>query len=252
MEYCDSLAPDFWTSAGSGNVLLEGHSQTVRAVTPEGSAGHRPLRSPPRRHPHRRLFHHPRRKSRPPPGTSYTLINKTTPGAITDTFTGKPEDSTFTASGYDWHITYIGGIDNNDTILTIPVPTALSAIETWHQLHFGTTENSGNAADTFDSNSDGETNLLEFATGQNPNAATRAQIQMVLLAGQVQFTYTRNKAAFDAGYLFIVEYSDTLAAPWTSAGSGSIITDGPQETLKAIVPAGSADSRFIRLKITKP
>ena len=187
------------------------------------------------------------------PGTSYIILNKTTAGAITGSFLDKAEGSTFTASGYSWQITYLGG-DGNDVVLTIPVPTALSAVETWRQTHFGTTENTGNAADSADPNNDGETNLLEFATGQSPHAATRATTTLTLPPGtDLEFIYTRNKAALDEGYAFTVEYSDTLAPnSWTSAGPGTVLLDGPSQSVRALIPEGSAGHRFIRLKVSAP
>ena len=187
------------------------------------------------------------------PGTSYTILNKTTAGAITGSFLDKADGSIFTASGYSWQITYLGG-DGNDVVLTIPLPTALSAVETWRQLHFGTTSNTGNAADSADPNNDGETNLLEFATGQSPHVATRAITTLARPPGtDLEFIYTRNKAAFDEGYLFNVEYSDTLALDsWTSAAPGTVILDGPAQSVRAVIPEGSAGHRFIRLKVGAP
>jgi autotransporter-associated beta strand protein len=183
-------------------------------------------------------------------GESFTLLEKISPGAITGTFAGKPEASTFTANGYNWQISYLGG-DGNDVTLTI-VPA--SAIETWRQSHFGITSNTGNAADTFDSNNDGENNLIEFATSQNPHAATLVPISLTHAPGSMlEFTYTRNKAAFDAGYLFVVQYSDTLAPnSWTSAGPASAVLDGPTQTVKVTLPAGSAGRRFMRLNVSAP
>ncbi len=51
--------------------------------------------------------------------------------------------------------------------------TPLPAIQQWRYTWFNTNANVGSAADDADPNKDGENNLLEFATGQNPNAATR-------------------------------------------------------------------------------
>jgi autotransporter-associated beta strand protein len=182
-------------------------------------------------------------------GDTFTLLEKTTPGPITGTFTGRPEASIFTAAGQNWQITYLGG-DGNDVVVTV-APT--SAINSWRQLHFGTTANTGNAADSFDANNDGESNLLEFATGQSPHTTTRIQIQTARSAGQIQFTYTRSKAAFDAGYRFTVEYTDTLAPDsWTSAGGGTVISDGPLQNVLAPIPESTAGHRFIRLKVVTP
>ena len=188
-----------------------------------------------------------------PTATSYTILNNTGAAAVSGTFSGKPEGATFSASGYDWQITYTGG-DGNDVVLTnVSPPPPLSAAGQWRQIYFGTTENTGNAADSSDPNNDGETNLVEFATGQNPNAVTRALTSVAKTAAGLEFTYPRSKAAFDEGYGFTVEYSDTLAiSQWTAFGPGAIVADGPLQTLKATIPAGVNGTRFARLKITAP
>ena len=46
------------------------------------------------------------------------------------------------------------------------------AIEAWRIANFRTAQNSGTAADTFDADKDGLDNLLEYATGQDPNSAS--------------------------------------------------------------------------------
>ena len=133
--------------------------------------------------------------------------------------------------------------------------TAHSARERWNFLHFNTLTSTGNAADSADSNNDGENNLLEFATGQSPHAATSAQTTVAKTATHLEFTYTRNKDAFEQGYLFSVEYSDTLADPWSTEG---VAPDPPvslpasKESVTAKVPSGSAARRFLRLKVSIP
>ncbi len=62
-----------------------------------------------------------------------------------------------------------GTLTASDTFLLAVTGTAQ---ETWRFANFGTTANTGNAADLADANSDGELNLLEYATVQNPNAAS--------------------------------------------------------------------------------
>ena len=58
-------------------------------------------------------------------------------------------------------------VDSGAHEVEVP-PTAL---ETWRQTYFGTTENTGDAADLADSDKDGVVNLLEFAvTDGNPGA----------------------------------------------------------------------------------
>lgn len=188
----------------------------------------------------------------------YTMINKTSAGAVSGTFAGKAEGSSFTAGGYTWQISYVGG-DGNDVVLTLPsqagtsLPLTLSALETWRQNYFSTTANAGQAANSYDGNFDGESNLLEFATGQSPLAASRVMTTLVKNGTTYDFTYTRNKAALASGLSFSVEYTESLTpANWTSVGSGTVITDGALQTVKAVIPSSSSGKCFVRLKIVAP
>ncbi len=184
------------------------------------------------------------------PGTSFRILNKTSAGTISGTFSGKPESSVFTDDGYPWIISYLGG-DGNDVVLTLATPA-----QAWRFTHFGTIANSGTAADTFDANGDGEVNLLEFATGQNPHAASLISLSGLRTASALEITYTRSKEALTGGVIFAVEWSDTLAPnPWSVAGvTQSILTDnGTVQSVKATVPTAAAiPRRFARLKVTSP
>ena len=80
-------------------------------------------------------------------------------------------------------------------------------------------QNTDNAADTFDANGDGELNLLEYATAQNPTTASLVTLIPVRTASAVEITYTRSKTALTGGMIFTIEWSDTLAAnSWSTAG----------------------------------
>ncbi len=139
------------------------------------------------------------------------------------------------------------------TSATVPL-TVLTQQENWRQQHFGTTTNTGNAANTFDPNNDGESNLLEFATGQNPNAATLTTTGVVRSGATLDFTYTRSLAAMADGVTFTVEWSDTLAAgSWSSEGvTEQILSDnGTLQRVKASVAAGTL-RRFVHLKAIRP
>ena len=140
----------------------------------------------------------------------------------------------------------------SDTFLVTVTGTAS---ETWRFANFGTAANSGNAADTFDANNDGEINLLEFATAQSPNASSRAVLTAVRTASALEITYTRSKAAFIGGVVFTVESSDTLAPnSWSATGvTQTVLTDnGTVQTVKATVTAGPAvPLRYARLKVTQ-
>ena len=128
--------------------------------------------------------------------------------------------------------------------------TAHSAQERWNFLHFNTIT----STHTADPNNDSEPNLLEFATAQDPHDATRALTQLEFSADdELLFTYSRNKDAFTAGYLFNVEHSDTLAPDsWTSVGPATVMLDGPTQSVRTIIPKGTSQRRFIRLHVRAP
>jgi hypothetical protein len=128
--------------------------------------------------------------------------------------------------------------------------------EAWRQQYFGAAANLGNAADSLDINNDGESNFYEFATHQDPFTNTRVTPSMQRNGANLEFTYTRSKAAALDGVTFIVEWSDTLeAASWTTTGIANqnpppVAQDEDTETFKILIPAGIAEKRFVRLKIT--
>ncbi len=103
---------------------------------------------------------------------------------------------------------------------------------------------------------DGLMNLMEWATFSNPKASTPAIGSLVKNGSYLEFTYTRRKVA-PGQATFTVEYSDTLApGSWGSSGVNQDPTpsfeDANIQTLKVIVPAGTGNSRFVRLKVVKP
>ncbi len=141
------------------------------------------------------------------------------------------------------------------TTVVINSDAALSNQESWRQLYFGSPSNLGTAADTFDANGDGETNLMEFATGQDPKAATTRPGTIALNGATLEFSYVRSLAAQTDGLQYAVEWSDSLApGSWSSAGvSESVIADnGVLQTVRAIVPSGTSGKRFVRLRVTQP
>ncbi len=127
--------------------------------------------------------------------------------------------------------------------------------QTWRYTYFGTTANTGTAADTFDANGDGESNFLEFATGQDPSAASITSTPVVRKGGNIEFSYTRSNSAMADGIAFEVEWSDTLDPDsWSTAGVSEQIPidNGTVQTVMATVPAGSGGKRFVRLNVTRP
>lgn len=183
-------------------------------------------------------------------GTSFRILNKTSAGAMSGTLAGKPEGSAFTDDGYTWIISYLGG-DGNDLVLTLATPS-----QSWRFTYFGTTANSGIAADAFDTNNDGELNLLEYATAQNPNIGSLVALSAIRNTSALEITYTRSKIAFTEGMIFTVEWSDTMTAnSWSTTGvTETILTDdGTLQSVKATIPTASViPRRYARLRVVSP
>ena len=100
-------------------------------------------------------------------GSSFVILRKTGAGPLGSTFSGLAEGQTFTASGYDWTITYTGGDGNDVRITSLTGPA--TAIEAWRHIHFGFYSNTGVAADTADPDGDSLTNIQEYGLGTDPN-----------------------------------------------------------------------------------
>ena len=148
--------------------------------------------------------------------------------------------------------TRFGGLTTNSAVsVAVNFPTRL---EDWRFANFGTAANAGSAADSADPDGDGETNWIEFATGQGARDGRAARSAVRTTASGLEFTYTRSRAALEDGLRFAVEFSDALLqASWTSLGAGEVVSDGPVQTVRAIAPNAPPDGRrFLRLKITSP
>jgi len=182
-----------------------------------------------------------------PIGSSFTIVNKTSPGLVTGTFAGRPQGSVIIVNNNDFVISYTGG-DGNDITLT-----ALSRAQAWRHRHFGTTANTGTTADDADFDGDGIPNLIEKACNLDPTKGNALPVTTTVKGSSLEYTYTRSVAAVSAGDIFTVEWNDTLgAAGWSSAGVTEEVQsdDGTTQIVKALVPAGSSGHRFMRLKVT--
>jgi poly(beta-D-mannuronate) lyase len=136
-----------------------------------------------------------------------------------------------------------------------------SALESWRLTHFGTTENSGAAANAADPDQDGIRNLFEFAFGRDPNTPDAGAITIpgqANLAGQdyLTLTFTRDLAATGVG--LTVQAGPDLVS-WDNIDPDgpnqiSSTTNGSMQTLtvRDNVPISAATSRFMRLRAVEP
>ena len=183
-------------------------------------------------------------------GSTYRIIDNTgNSTAITGTFTGLPQNAEFYEDAQWWRISYTGG-SGNDVVLTRITPTAW---QSWLGSRFDTQANNPLiAGELADDDQDSASNLLEYATAMNPTANDSPPQSVAKSSGNLEYTYSKNKAATDV--TFIVEWSDTLTGSWSSAGvTSSIMSDnGTTQQIKATLPMGSNGRRFVRLRVTRP
>lgn len=164
------------------------------------------------------------------------------------------------ASGARNAVIHIASNDTNRNPFDIAlIGTGGIPITTWRQQNFGNSANTGTAADTADPDHDGVSNLLEFATGGDPNSSgaspgTTFTPPVPGLQDAIEFFYTRNKQAM-AELIFQVEWKDTLSSPnWSSAGvtETSLSDDGLTQQVRALVPTNGSDHRYVHLRVTRP
>jgi hypothetical protein len=160
------------------------------------------------------------------------------------------------APTFDGFVNYASR-ENADPALrpTLELVLPRSEMEIWQIERFGAqTNNPAIAGDGEDPDADGESNLYEFATGQNPLAGTQVSPALLQRGAGLEFSYTRAKSALADGVSFIVEWSDTLAADsWSRVNSGENMVSQTNltESLTVVLPISGGGSRFVRLRMVK-
>ena len=132
--------------------------------------------------------------------------------------------------------------------LTFTYGQTLTPIESWRLAKFGTTANTGNAADNADPDHDGQTNLSEYTAGTDPNNPTDVFKVLTTQKTGTSFTLT---AAGKAGRSYTLQRNTDLAnGIWTPQGSlGPLAADGPVVLTDSSAPAGRA---FYRIQVAAP
>lgn len=132
--------------------------------------------------------------------------------------------------------------------------TAASGIDTWRMTYFGTTDATGNRADTTSAANDGMANLLKYALGLNPNTpATAASAGLILqvqtVDGMDYLSYTFTGTASDV--IYIVEATSDLTGSWTALYTHGGSAPGTVRVYDT-QPLTTVNKRFLRLRITYP
>jgi hypothetical protein len=124
----------------------------------------------------------------------------------------------------------------------------LTPLQAWRQFWFGTSSNTGVAADTYVGTSDGMANLLKYALGLNPLIATNNPVTGDISSGYLRLTTARNPNATDVSLSGLVS-GDLLT--WTTNG---VVTDQNSTVFQVhdSTPVTGGTNRFLRLRVTSP
>jgi hypothetical protein len=119
--------------------------------------------------------------------------------------------------------------------------------ESWRQTYFGSTANSGNAADAFDYDGDGFTNAQEYAAGTNPTLS--GDFFKVTESQRSGGSFSVSTAG-KAGRTYTLQRSTNLTS-WIAVGSpqGPLASDGAVTLQDAAIPN---DAAFYRIVVTGP
>ncbi len=122
--------------------------------------------------------------------------------------------------------------------------------EAWRRIHFDTTADSGDAANTADPDGDGLANLLEYAFGENPMVANDGPSVIVARSGGVlAITFVHID---DPTLSYVVEASNDLSMPWSEVHTYTGFTVAGTTTHDDTVALDSTPRRFLRVKVVLP
>jgi hypothetical protein len=171
-----------------------------------------------------------------------------------DTFgAGAISNFTFTVTGPNVPVTLTTPpIFRSIALYILPSPSPLS---TWRQTHFGTSQNSGNAADTADPDHDGIINILEYAFGLDPNSPNPNPISFAPVGDHLTITFKRPHPA-PADLVYTPQVAGDLSSGiWNSGPSytSQTVTDNGDGTETVVVtdlaPMSSTPVHFLRILI---
>jgi uncharacterized repeat protein (TIGR01451 family) len=158
-----------------------------------------------------------------------------------------------TSSGGTWYIYDVSNsiaLDFEVRGTVSPAVDPLTPIQLWRLQWFGTTADSGAAADTTIA-TNGMPNLLSYALGLNPLVPTNNPVVGDIDSGYLRLTVPRNPNATDI--TFHVELSDDLAPSSWSANGTTVVSNTPALLqVRESAPINSTIGGFMRLRVSRP
>jgi hypothetical protein len=129
--------------------------------------------------------------------------------------------------------------------------TPLNALQAWRLAKFGTSANTGIAADSANPTGDGIPNLMKYALGLDPLSTNAAARPLAILTnGYLQMTFSRTN---DPLLIYSVEGTADFTAwtnIWSSTGASNV--PGPVTVRDTNTPVSGTTRRFLRLRVTAP
>jgi hypothetical protein len=173
-------------------------------------------------------------------GGPYSLIYRVATTNFTDTTAAS------NSVPYYYVVTGLNAFGDESAYSPQAAATIASA---WRQQWFGTTANSGAAADTANPANDGIINILKRAFNLNPTVAeTSGTPYGILNGGTFTMTYQKSLAATDLIFQ-VVESTDLTHWTTNNISDRVISNDGVIEIHAASLPVTNA-TQFLRLQIT--
>lgn len=189
---------------------------------------------------------------------SYDLISTgagvTRSGGFSSVSLAGSHTGALTKSGPVWSGTSGGAsfsFNESTGLLTITGgATATSALQDWRQVNFGSTVNTGTAANSADFDNDGIANLIEYATGSDPTVASASPTTLATTASGEFLTLSFTRIN-DPALSYVILASNDVAIGFTP--TGTTYTGGPAQTLTYTdtVPLTTPGvRRFLRLQVS--
>ena len=157
-----------------------------------------------------------------------------------------------TSAGGTWYIFDVANstaLDFEVQGMVSPAVVLLTPIQLWRLQWFGTTADSGVAADTTIA-ANGMPNLLSYALGLNPLVPTNNPVVGDIETGYLRLTVPRNPGATDIS--LHVELTEVLGpSSWSTNGTTVVSNTPALLQVRDNAPVGSFAGGFMRLRVSR-